>query len=207
MDTREQSHAAAASGEAVRRGRPLEADRDVAILHATLLLLTEVGYDRLSIESVATRAGVGRPTVYRRWADKAALVAAAVEHRAAGSPPDTWSGELRDDLITALQWLSGEIAEQEIGLLGATFAGMRGDPDLAAAMRRLLQRDQTALTEQPFRLAIKRGDQLAAGAAALFAEIAPAVIVHRLLVVGQPCDRKFLDHLFDDVLLPLIRRP
>jgi len=40
----------------------------------------------------------------------------------------------------------------------------------------------------------------------LFAEIAPAVIVHRLLIVGEACDPPFLEHLVDDVLVPLLRR-
>lgn len=102
-------------------------------------------------------------------------------------------------------WLAREIAEQEVGLLGALFAGMRGDPELAAALRRIRQRDKTAMTEQPFRAALEHGEHLAPGAAELFAEIAPAVIVLRLLT-GEPCDQGFLEHLVDDILLPLLRR-
>lgn len=49
-----------------------------AILDATRQLLREVGYARLSIEAVAKRAGVGKPTIYRWWPDKAQLVFDAV---------------------------------------------------------------------------------------------------------------------------------
>jgi AcrR family transcriptional regulator len=188
------------------RGRPRDAGRDVAILEATLLVLTEVGYDQLTIDAVAARAGVGKPTVYRRYPGKAALVAAAVEHRAPGTPPATPPGDLRAALLATVQWLADQIAEQEIGLLGALFTGMRSDPGLAVEMRRILRRDEAAMTEEPFRSAIESGERLAPGAAELFAEIAPAVIVHRLIVAGQPCDRPFLDHLVDDVLLPLLQR-
>ncbi|TQS22287.1 TetR/AcrR family transcriptional regulator [Microbispora sp. KK1-11] len=188
------------------RGRPRDAGRDIAILEATLLVLTEVGYDQLTIDAVAARAGVGKPTVYRRYPGKAALVAAAVEHRAPGTPPATPPGNLRAALLATVQWLADQIAEQEIGLLGALFTGMRSDPRLAAEMRRILRRDEAAMTEQPFRNAIESGERLAPDAAALFAEIAPAVIVHRLIVAGQPCDRPFLEHLVDDVLLPLLQR-
>ncbi|HWC82103.1 MAG TPA: TetR/AcrR family transcriptional regulator [Pseudonocardiaceae bacterium] len=184
------------------RGRPRDTGRDVAILDATLRLLTEVGYDQLSIESVATRAGVGKPTIYRRYADKAALVAAAVDHRAASTPPATRSGDLRTDLLTTVGWLAREIAEQEVGLLGAVFAGMRTDPKLAAEMRRILRRDAAAMTEHPFGGAT--AEQLAPHAAELFAELAPAVIVHRIVMVGEPCDQPFLEHLVDDILLPLL---
>lgn len=188
------------------RGRPRDAGRDLAILTATLDLLTELGYDQLSIEAVAARAGVTRPTVYRRYPGKAALVAAAVEYRGGGTPPDTDARDLREGLFGAVRWLAREIADQEVGMLGALFTGMRNDQQLAAAMRRILRRDQQAMTDASFRGAIERGEHLAPRAAALFAEIVPAVIVHRLIITGEPCDQDFLEHLVDDVLLPLLRR-
>jgi AcrR family transcriptional regulator len=186
------------------RGRPRDAGRDLAILDATLRLLVEVGYDQLSIESVASEAGVGKPTVYRRYAGKAALVAAAVEHRAASVPPAARTGDLRQALLQTVGWLAEQIAEQEIGLLGALFAGMRGDPDLAAEMRRILRRDEAAMTEQPF--GGGQGEHLVPGAAGLFAEIVPALVVHRLVFVGEPSDQSFVEHIVDDILLPLLQR-
>jgi AcrR family transcriptional regulator len=188
------------------RGRPRDAGRDVAILEATLLVLTEVGYDQLTIDAVAGRAGVGKPTVYRRYPGKAALVAAAVEHRVPATPPATPPGDFRASLLVTVQWLADQVAEQEIGLLGALFTGMRSDPGLAAEMQRILRRDEAAMTEEPFRNAVESGERLVPGAAELFAEIAPAAIVRRLIFAGQPCDRPFLEHLVDDVLLPLLQR-
>ena len=185
------------------RGRPRDAGRDRAILGATLRLLVEVGYDQLSIESVAAAAGVGKPTIYRRYAGKAALVAAAVEHRAARISPATRTGDFRQALLQIVGWLAEQIAEQEIGLLGALFAGMRSDPDLAAEMRRILRRDEAAMTEQPF--GGVQGEDLAPGAAALFAEIVPALVVHRLVFVGEPCDQGFVEHVVDDILWPLLQ--
>jgi AcrR family transcriptional regulator len=195
----------AAREAAPPRGRPRDADRDVAILDATLRLLVEVGYDQLSIESVAAEAKVGKPTIYRRYPGKAALVAAAVERRALGTPPVTSTGDLRGTLLDTVRWLSEQIAEQEIGLLGALFAGMRADPDLAAAMRRILRRDEVMMTEQPFAGVLEGGERLVPQAAELFAEIAPALVVHRLVVVGEPCDQSFVEHVVDDILTPLLR--
>ena len=70
----------AESAEPVPRGpgRPRDAGRDRAILAATFALLQEFGYRDLTIERIAATAGVGRPTIYRRWASKAALVVAAL---------------------------------------------------------------------------------------------------------------------------------
>jgi AcrR family transcriptional regulator len=60
-----------------RRGRPRSARAHRAILDAALSLLVEEGYDTMSIEAVAERAGVGKATIYRRWDSKEELVADA----------------------------------------------------------------------------------------------------------------------------------
>ena len=54
-------------------GRPRDETRDAAILAATLDVLGDVGYDRLTIDAVAPRAKASKATVYRRWSGKAAL--------------------------------------------------------------------------------------------------------------------------------------
>lgn len=187
-------------------GRPRDTGLDLAILEATLALLTEVGYEQLSIEAVAGRSGTAKTTIYRRYRDKAELVAAAVDHRAHAVPPEPTADGLRQNLLALVGWLSEQITEQEVGVLGALFTGMRGDPRLAEEMRRILRRDQAAMTDELLRKAIRHGDQLTPGAAELFAEVAPAVIVHRIVFVGEPCDDRFVEHLVDDVLLPLLLR-
>ena len=60
-------------------GRPRDSSRDLAILDATLALLTEVGYEQLSMEAVAGRSGAAKTTIYRRYRDKAELVEALAE--------------------------------------------------------------------------------------------------------------------------------
>jgi len=184
-------------------GRPRDSGRDLAILDATLLLLTEVGYERLSIEAVAARSGAAKTTIYRRYRDKAALVAAAVERRAPAKPPQPAGEGLREVVHSLAAWLARSISEQDVGLLGAVFAGMRNDARLAQAMRQILRRDETAMTDG---LVHHAAERLVPGAATLFAEVAPALIVHRIVVVGEPCDAAFVEHLVDDILLPLLRR-
>jgi AcrR family transcriptional regulator len=183
-------------------GRPRDSGRDRAILDATLSLLSEVGYEQLSMEAVAGRSGAAKTTIYRRYRDKAALVAAAVEHRAPARPPQPGGASLRENLLSMVAWLARNIAEQEMGLLGALFAGMRHDARLAQEMRRILRRDETAMTDGFVRRA---AEQLAPGAATLFAEIAPAVIMHRIVIAGEPCDAAFVAHLVDDILMPVLR--
>ncbi|WP_182525229.1 TetR/AcrR family transcriptional regulator [Nocardioides dongkuii] len=61
-----------------RRGRPRSKHSEQAVMTAVQALLLEGGYERLSIEAVAARAGVGKQTIYRWWPSKSALVADAV---------------------------------------------------------------------------------------------------------------------------------
>lgn len=61
------------------QGRPRSLQAHQAILKAALELLAEVGYERMSIEAIATRGRVGKTTIYRRYSTKAELVADAIE--------------------------------------------------------------------------------------------------------------------------------
>ena len=64
----------AIAGPHSRPGRKRDASRDVAILQATLSVLAETGYERMTTDMVAARAGASKATMYRRWPSKAELV-------------------------------------------------------------------------------------------------------------------------------------
>jgi AcrR family transcriptional regulator len=78
-------------------GRPRSEKSDQAILKTTLDLLSQMGYDRLSIDAIARSAGVGKTTIYRWYASKEELVASAIESvRQEIEIPDT--GTLSSDI-------------------------------------------------------------------------------------------------------------
>lgn len=83
-------------------GRPRSAQSHQAMLQATLELLAEVGFEAMSIEAIASRAGVGKTTIYRRYSSKAELVADAIENvREEIVIPDT--GSLWGDMDALIQ--------------------------------------------------------------------------------------------------------
>lgn len=190
-----------------RTGRPRDASRDTVILEAALALVGEVGYDRVSMDAVAARAHASKATIYRRWASKGELVGAAVRCRVSAEldPPNT--GSLRGDLLAAVTLMAEGIGEQDLALLTGIFAGMRTDPELADAMRCDLLADKVALTAPIFTHAAERGERLCPDPSRLFHEVAPAVVMHRLMVVGEPADPAFLSHLVDTILLPVLTTP
>ena len=73
-----------------------DSDAHKAVLAATAALLREVGYARLTVESIAQRAGVAKPTIYRWWPNKAAIVHETIWAPARETVPDT--GDLAVDL-------------------------------------------------------------------------------------------------------------
>lgn len=81
-----------------KRGRPRDPEADGRILAAASSLILLRGFDNMTVDEVATSAGVGKATVYRRWARKEDLAVAAMEHlyRDEMPPPDT--GSIRGDL-------------------------------------------------------------------------------------------------------------
>lgn len=84
------------------RGRPRDARADGAILDAALQAFVDDGYEGMSIESVAARAGVGKTTIYRRWPSKQDLIIAATDSLFEDlSVPDT--GDVRSDLASVVR--------------------------------------------------------------------------------------------------------
>jgi len=83
-------------------GRPRSVQSHQAMLQATLELLAEVGFDGMSIDAIANRAGVGKTTIYRRYSSKEELVADAIESmREEIMIPDT--GNLQNDIDELIQ--------------------------------------------------------------------------------------------------------
>ncbi|MFF8605662.1 TetR/AcrR family transcriptional regulator [Streptomyces sp. NPDC015346] len=118
-----------------QRGRPRDSRAHQAILTATAELVTELGYANTSIGAVASRAGVGKDTVYRRWSGKAELVYEAVFTQAEAAPvPD--SGTLMGDLTALLQALLQEFtAPAAAAALPGLLADFAATPELRTRIR------------------------------------------------------------------------
>lgn len=84
---------------ASKGGRPRSVQSQQAILDATLTLLATEGFEAMSIEAIAARAGVGKKTIYRWWSSKEALVIDAIKNVQQMKNPVIATGSLRDDLI------------------------------------------------------------------------------------------------------------
>lgn len=179
--------------------------REQAILDAALELVMEVGYDRLSMDALAERAHASKATIYRRWTGKAQVVAEAIRRRKSGPHAVADTGSLRQDLLETIGGMCVSLGGDE-ALVAGVMSAMRTDPELAGLMRSHVLDGDSPMDVVVAR-AVARGELPPGASGALVDEVAPAVVMLRLVFRGEPLDEAFLVHLVDEVVLPLLRQP
>ncbi|MBW5421986.1 TetR family transcriptional regulator [Streptomyces sp. BG9H] len=176
-------------------GRPRSATADAAILEATRQGLVELGWSKLTLGAVATRAGVAKTTLYRRWAGKSELVVDAV-------------AELFDELELPDR---GSLAADIEGVV-LQFAVLLGRPETKTALMAVVAesttdeplraRIRTSIVDRQKRLVLagreraqRRGELPeepdavgAARTADLIFDVIAGAVVHRALVSAEPVD-------------------
>jgi AcrR family transcriptional regulator len=188
-----------------RGGRPRDEGRDQAILEAAVELLAAVGYDAMSIESIASRAKVSKATIYRRWPGKAELVADALRSRHEPHMVEAVdTGSLRGDLLAMVEWMLEQIA----GVNGALICGMATAVRADARLGQMLIAEKQASSERVAGVIISRaqsrGELPPDADPGPIMKVAPGVALFRQMS-GEPLDREFAEHLVDDVVIPLLR--
>ena len=180
--------------------------RDAAICDATLALLLEVGYDRMSMDAVAARAHASKATIYRRWPGKQELVLDAVRARGVGLTVAEDTGSLRGDLVATYRSAIHGSAADDADLIAGVLRAMRTTPELADCVRSQVIESKCDVSRVIVARAIARGELPAETDPLILHEVASALWFHRVLVVGGPVDDVFITHVVDDVLMPLLDR-
>ena len=139
-------------------GRPRDPGVDRAILKAALRQLAEDGYSRMSMDAVASEAGVTKPTVYRRWSSKADLATAALaELQGDEALPST--GSAPADLRAILRSLQRTLFQPDgLAIIGAVMVEERHTPELITLFRERVVRPRRAMLWKALAAAEARGD-------------------------------------------------
>ena len=183
----------------LRPGRPRDPETDRAILRAALKLLTDQGYAGMSVEGVASEAAVGKTTIYRRYASKVELVAAALGtlRDDLGPLPDT--GDIRADIVEMI--LQNRRALQRgpgFAMIGALLVEERRSPELLEFLRERLihpRRDETLMV-------LKRGVDRGEIRADVDLDIAVQAMVGAVFmrhIFGAPESRERIEQTVDTV--------
>jgi AcrR family transcriptional regulator len=187
-------------------GRPRDLARDEAIHQAALAVLSEVGYDRTTVESIAQRAQVGKATIYRRFKNKEEILMAAMREHASCSLPQIDTGSLRGDLIALItehvKLLKGPEGELMMSLLSIAHR----DPELGKLLNQNSPIEADSESSKIFNRAIKRGEISKKANIAFLSDVVPSIITHRIFITHQPVDKKFIEQLVDELLIPALNK-
>jgi AcrR family transcriptional regulator len=194
----------AATDAPVSRPR-VEGVRELEILEATLEVLGDVGYDRLTMDAVATRAKASKATLYRRWNNKVSLVIDALLAQKEHPPvPDT--GSLRSDLIASFCGLGGLTDQQAVATFASVLTAISRDQDFAEAFRREVIGPKLAMARAVFERARERGEIAEGVDLDLLAPALPGIVLHRLFIHGGPTDEDLITRVIDQIILPAATR-
>lgn len=186
--------------EAQARPR-VEGDREQEILQATLDVLAEVGYDRLTMDAVAAAAKASKATLYRRWSSKPALVIDAVlAQKGPTSTPDT--GSLREDLLQMHCGTGGVTDKRAMSVLASVITAVNIDPEFATAFRRDFIGPKVAAGRAVFERARDRGEISPDVDLDLIAPALAGMVLHRTHLLGEPPSKAVIAALIDQVVLP-----
>ncbi|MEU8393516.1 TetR/AcrR family transcriptional regulator [Micromonospora sp. NPDC048843] len=174
------------------------------MLAATRALIAEVGYRKVSIESIAARAGVGKQTIYRWWPSKGAVIfesflALGDTDGDGVALPDT--GDIEADLKLVMRATVAEFADPEFERpIRALNTEIINDPDLAEQYDRLLGRPMDEAKKVRLRSAQQAGQLRADADLDLLLEVLYAPLQQRWLLRSGPLSESYADALVETAL-------
>lgn len=182
------------------QGRPRDPATDQAILDAAIQELAESGYENTSFEAIARRCGSSRTTIYRRYANKAELVVAAVDaafRRSNPGVPDT-GDSVRD--VTTLAWNTTRmLTETQVGdVFRAIIPALQLDETLAKRAAKL-EAERRELMLAAIDKGIDSGQLPPVDADLKTDEILGAIYL-RFLLIQKPLTRAWVSRMVRDVL-------
>lgn len=180
-------------------------EREAELLAVTLRLLQQHGYDRLTVEAVATEAKSSKATIYRRWPSKTELVLAAFIEgtRVQLVPPRT--GSLRTDLLSIGASVCAQ-AREHGSTMSAIMSEVAHSPELSAALQSQFVLQRKKLMSDVLADAVERGEIDAAAIHDELWDVMPGYLVFRSLIPGRPPTEATVRALVDDVLMPSLTR-
>ncbi len=163
-------------------------------------MLQDVGYDRLTMDAVAQAARAGKATLYRRWTSKAELVVEAICQTEFSRLPNT--GSLRGDLIALATGPGGLNHRHPHSVIAGLLTAMQRDQDLAMMIRERLFEPKSRILREIFQQARNRAELAPSADIELLMYLLPAMVIHRVLVLGHSTDQDFIERVIDEVVLP-----
>jgi AcrR family transcriptional regulator len=178
-----------------RRGRPRSAEAQEKILAATAKLLSEGGFQAVTIEAVAARAGVAKTTLYRWWPNRAGVALDCVSARMApiadAPRAASYRKRFQRQLKATIRLLNGKQGQAILALIGAK----QTDGVLGKAYSEQIARPRRAQTRRMAQQAIQAGELAPGTDPDLFLDAIYGPLYYRKVVSGEPVTDDFIDRI------------
>ena len=183
--------------EKLKQGRPRSEKVHKAILETALRQAFAMGFRAVSIESIAAEAGVGKPTIYRRWPNKAAVVMDAflvqVEPGTVFPAKERAIDSLRLQMLSQVKAFRGKFGRLIKALLGEA----QFDPEMAEAFRERWIMPRRRKLRTVIEEAMRRGDFRKDIDPELAMDMLYAPIYYRLQIGSGPLSESFVNGLLE----------
>jgi AcrR family transcriptional regulator len=183
----------------------VEGDREAQILAATLDVLVDEGYDRLTMDAVAARAKASKATLYRRWNTKLRLVMDAL-HTTKEPPTQIDTGSLRGDLQQLFCGMGSVVDPQAVAVFGSVITAVARDEEFAETYRREFIGPRIAVSKQVWQRAVERGELRDHVDLALLEPALAGIVLHRVFVMGEQPSEDLVTRVIDQIILPAATR-
>jgi AcrR family transcriptional regulator len=184
-----------------RPGRPRSERADRAILDAARTLLAERRPREVTMEAIAERAGVGKATLYRRWASREELALALLEEISAGALPVPDMGDTRAELVALVRQTIDALSGSVMGPVVQGLASeLIGDPALRTAMQERVISVRRQAVRDVLDRALARGDVRPDLDVEIGAELLVGPVYYRLLVSGEALGDDLSERVVDSLL-------
>ena len=184
-------------------GRPRSEETKKAILTASYELLLENGFNAVTVEGIAERAGVSKATIYKWWSNKAAVVLdgffAATESML--QVPDT--GSTREDLFLQVNSLAAFITSSKGKVITQLIAEGQFDKNIAEEYRIRYFNPRRLISRNIIERGIQRGELKKDIDVELSIDLIFAPLFYRLLITGGTVDSAYVKSLISCALMGL----
>ena len=182
-------------------GRPRSLEVDESIMSAAADLVGERGYAGTSIESIAVRAKVGKPAIYRRWGSKAVMMTAVYQHlvppQELKSDADSFSDEFRHLLKILFALYRNTSAGQ---ILAGLIADAQNDPKTMEALRHGVIHERRVILIESVSRGVARGELSDSLDLKEVNDLIVAMIWHRLLTERSKLNSAFIENIINTVI-------
>lgn len=178
------------------RGRPRDPEVERGILTAALDVFADGGFEKFSVESVATRAGVAKASIYRRFPSRVDLIVAMCQTYAPVAAPAIDTGSLAGDLVELIGFLTETFdPTTEAGrLLPPMLSAAKEYTEVREAVNRLARSRRRRIHDIAER-AVDRGELPPTADADLLGDIVVGSVLYRVVIRNSPVDEGFVDGL------------